>query len=263
MRISRFVGLTILSVSVLDAQETCDESIRYLEGLNADRTAESVGQEIARIEETSRRESGACRGRVLLQITDAYSRIGQEDRLGRELETKYALLGLSSRSIPVETEVDLLRHLKEGAPVSAGGRSTRRRFANHWVAAWVRVKRETIPNFNFEDLPFMNVQPPHGGATAAGMSPENIKDPSQRREYEAMLRANAAKISLSNTQVFLRRETPAFVAQFEHFFLSSFSATDVGEIRELLSPLGGDQEASRIIALVAQQGTADHSIRQE
>jgi hypothetical protein len=76
--------------------------------------------------------------------------------------------------------------------------------ARSLVRILAAIERKEAPQFDPNDPPRRNISPP-GGQYPSGTAPSSIKDAEVRREYEAAIAANKAKIANFNLQVGLSR----------------------------------------------------------
>jgi len=72
------------------------------------------------------------------------------------------------------------------------------------LRALQRVEKAIDRNWDKEDTGVMNVSPPSETGLPSGISPDAIKDPKLRAEYEAAIQANREKIARYNQQVQVR-----------------------------------------------------------
>lgn len=132
-----------------------------------------------------------------------------------ELSQKYAVAALkSSEFFDLETEWFLLMYLRyplQGKILDESGVQQRRERVKLWLHALHRLEREKAKNFNPNDLPALNVEPPKGVNGIAGMSPENIKDPGLRAAYERAIDENKKKVEYFNLQLKLRQNEASMI----------------------------------------------------
>jgi hypothetical protein len=119
-----------------------------------------------------------------------------------------------------------------------------------WLEAWRRVSGSIDPNFDFEDLPLMNVSPPNGVALPPGISPESIRDPKLRRDYETAIVQNAAKATRFNEQYWLKNNAARFLGHVERYLINAYSRPpdDLPGLDQLLSEYVADKDVhSRVL----------------
>ncbi|MDI6810043.1 MAG: hypothetical protein QME66_13945, partial [Candidatus Eisenbacteria bacterium] len=73
-----------------------------------------------------------------------------------------------------------------------------------WLKALDKIYKTEDPTFDPEDVPHENVAPPPGTVVSAGASPDAIKDPELRKQYEQAIKANAEKAERYRLQKKLR-----------------------------------------------------------
>ncbi|OQA80879.1 MAG: hypothetical protein BWY31_03881 [Lentisphaerae bacterium ADurb.Bin242] len=99
--------------------------------------------------------------------------------------------------------------------------------------------------FNPEDVPKLNIQPPRGcGFAMAGMSPNTIKDPKLRKEYEEAIRKNSEKAANYNFQTWLRRTKPNLLRELVEYINQNYSShiQDTNEINQAIDALLADEK---------------------
>lgn len=250
IRLGSIVATLIIS-GIGRCQDNCDKRLADIESHLHKTEDKQLASYAARVEEWHRSDGPLCYAKISLTIANAFADHSERDDRSRQLERHYAELGLSvADSVPVDLELYLVKHLVPSFETGAGASDETWRMAALWAHAWHRIEVETIPNFDFGDLPFINVPLPIGSAGAAGMAPDAIPDPRQRAEYAAAIQANKKKLETYNTQLMLRRATPDFTASLENFFVKSFRSTDVGSIVGVLSSVRS-VEKERIINRIA------------
>src|SRR4030065_594211 len=112
---------------------------------------------------------------------------------------EYALSALAKpNEISLEIELELIGHVMTDmiTPRSPTGQDwIQRRMKDVEVRlhAWKRLTDVVDPNWDPNDMPFINVPLPPGVEGISGMSPKSIKDPKLRAEYEASIEKNEQK----------------------------------------------------------------------
>lgn len=167
---------------------------------------------------------------LMLEISNAFSSTNLNDDNQYLLEQKYAALVLKKQlEIPPDLEAQLVLHLQEDIEYAKGQLSTeewaerRRTKAELWLRTWQHLNSAIDPNFNFKDLPLLNVPLPPGVAGAAGMAPESIKDPTLRAQYQSAIEANEKKAADFRTQFALRRTREIFTQRMEAYLVRAYS----------------------------------------
>lgn len=105
-----------------------------------------------------------------------------------------------------------------------------------WLATWQRIVASVVPGFDFADLPMVNVAPPDAAGLRAGISPDDVKDPRLRAEYEKAIAANSAKTIRFSEQYWLQQNAPPFRASAERYLVRAYSRppNDLAELERLL-----------------------------
>lgn len=108
-----------------------------------------------------------------------------------------------------------------------------------WLRAIDKVDRMIDVHFNPKDVPAGSIAPPMGTRADAGVSPEAIKDPKLRKQYEEALKANAEKADRYRLQYGLRRLDTNWSSQAVVFVKSEYTSKpeDVKEIGDLIDKL--------------------------
>jgi hypothetical protein len=249
-RMNCIVAMSLATIA-LSGQDICERAIMAVNSGLETRSARDLVDYAARVEKSHRSDAPTCYAAVCSRLAELFAANARRNMEMLRLEQHYAEMGLSVADvIPIVAEIFLVRRLRPDASVTSGDNRGRWSRAALWIHAWHRIEVETIKGFNFEDWPYLNVKPPPGVSGAAGMSPESIRDPQARAQYEASIQQNNDKVDRLNTQVTLRRVTPQFVSELEHFFVESFSPTESGQIVGLFSPIL-NPEKERIIKRIA------------
>ena len=160
------------------------------------------------------------------------------------LLSKYAIRVLKSGDLPMRDQVQFVEFLMFDPPTldETSWRSLREQKAELWLAARRRVAKSLNPTFDFEDRPFLNVPTPAGSGARAGSSPESIKDPKLRAEYQIAVAQNSAKAQRYNDQYWLKRNAPHFYEETERYLVNAYSRApaDLAQVERLLSQYGDD-----------------------
>jgi hypothetical protein len=167
------------------------------------------------------------------------------------LLSKYAIRVLTSGDLPLRDQVQFVEFLMFDPPTldETLWRSLREQKAELWLAARRRVAKSTDSTFDFEDRPFLNVPTPAGSGAHAGSSPDSIKDPMLRAEYEIAITQNSAKAERYNDQYWLKRNAPRFYEETERYLVNAYSRppADLAQLEHMLSQYGDDALRSRIL----------------
>jgi len=150
------------------------------------------------------------------------------------LGPKYSKAALEdAKVIPVDIQLRLALALQLPRKNTGTGEWVRLRkeYANHWFASLARLHSEILPDFDFEDMPLMHVSPPSGAKVSAGASPESIRDPKLRAEYEASIKANDEKGAKYDKQFLLQRLKTSLGPLIEKRIVIAYS-TDPANLEE-------------------------------
>jgi|GEM_PF-2189287 len=160
------------------------------------------------------------------------------------LLSKYAIRVLKSGDLPMRDQVQFVEFLMFDPPTldETSWRSLREQKTELWLAARRRVAKSVDPTFDLEDRPFLNVPTPAGSGARAGSSPESIKDPKLRAEYQIAVAQNSAKAQRYNDQYWLKRNAPHFYEETERYLVNAYSRApaDLAQVERLLSQYGDD-----------------------
>jgi hypothetical protein len=178
------------------------------------------------------------------------------------LLSKYAIRVLMSGDLPLSDQVQFVEFLMFDPPTldETSWRSLREQKAELWLVARRRVAKSTDSTFDFEDRPFLNVPTPARSGARAGSSPDSIKDPKLRAEYETAIAQNSAKIQRYNDQYWLKRNAPDFYKNVERYLVDAYSRppADSAQLERLLSQYVDDNGVrTRILEEVRKQRLAD------
>jgi len=161
--------------------------------------------------------------RLMLEVCGPLSSGNFKHDRQYELARQYALLALDksygleqNNRIPIEVEFRLLMYVRQSALASTkylqslGQKddwpNQRREEAKFYFRTWDRLERAIDPNWDPNDPSLVFPRPPVGvDRFAIGMSPENIKDPNLRAEYEAALEEYRQRHKRHSEQRRLRR----------------------------------------------------------
>jgi hypothetical protein len=217
-----------------------DQDIAKLDSFLSDRNLDSI-------EATVDKESAKWRERdrpsFIMYMTKACTLLSSYD-IGdlskrASLLSRYAISVLTSGDLPLEEHVHFVEFLMFDPLVidKAAWKTLRKQKAELWLAALRRVESSVDPAFDMNDRPFLNVPPPAGSTVPAGSSPESIKHPQLRAEYERAVALNSDKIRRSNEQIWLKQNAPYFYQNVERYLVSAYTRppADSAELERLLA----------------------------
>jgi hypothetical protein len=238
-----------------DLQRDLAELDSYLSYRNLD-TLERV------VEEKSRKWQSEDHKSFILYMSKACTLLSSYD-IGdmskrASLLGQYAMRTLASGELPLEDEVQFVEFLMFD-PLKiddASWKKLREQKARLWLSTRRRILESIDPAFDFSDRPFLNVAPPPQSAVPAGISPEAVKDPKLRAEYEAAIARNSAKARRFNKQYWLKRNAPRFYEETERYLVNAYSRppADSPQLEQLLSEYVEDNTVrSRILKEAAER----------
>ena len=181
-----------------------------------------------------------------------------------QLARKYALSALDkAEDIPVRLELELTGHvltlmIPRSAPKGTDFAQRRKKDVEIRLQAWKRLTDAIDPNWDANDVPFLNVPLPPGVGGLAGGSPEHIKDPAQRAEYEAAIKKNRQKAENYNEQYRLRKWLKRLPRHAETYIVRAYSKPPFNfeELKQYLRRYVADEETkARILDAVRKNVT--------
>ena len=96
------------------------------------------------------------------------------------------------------------------------------------LAVFNHIDAKIKSEFNFEDVPAMNIAPPPETGLPAGVDPSAIADPTIRTQYEKEIAANQAKARLYEFQLGLHKAARACTDAFDkHVYMHYTKSSDV------------------------------------
>jgi hypothetical protein len=159
---------------------------------------------------------------------------------GYALADRYALAALKRGTgvIPLEIEVNLVMRLLQNESYSSGvfadSAEARRAKVQLFLGALQRADGLIDHQFNFDDLPALNVRVP--GVPMAGMDPNAVEDPQVRAAYKAAIESNSKKAQTRLEQTKLLRLEQRLLRSGEPLIKRLYSNVPGGaeELRGLL-----------------------------
>ena len=155
-------------------------------------------------------------------------------------------------NISIESEFDLVSILYEQYEYSKGKLANqewsknRRKGTERWFHAWRRLENAIDEDWDPNDIPEANVSPPKGIGIPGipGMSPELIKDPVLRAEYEKAIEKNREKVKIRNEQIKLRNTKKMYSRIVEKYLVQTYSIPPFAnnELRQNLEKFKIDKE---------------------
>ena len=243
------------------------QAVARLEPLRDSRDINTLEKTVNEIEQDLRQAGGEDYSRFMLYVCNLLSSFDfREYQRQTQLVKQYADAALANAPfLALQTELQLLAHLEEdfGGP---GGTKTewtskRRSRAARWMTALQRLENETQADFNFNDLPQINIEPPPGTNLPAGIAPEAIQDPALRKEYETAIQKNQQKADTFARQFQLRELRNRYRPLGVRYIARAYSRPpfDEAELQQLLNEHFSDEGNKAAILNTVRQGIAKGS----
>jgi hypothetical protein len=136
-------------------------------------------------------------------------------------------------------------------------RAVRRKKLESWFRAFNYLDKELDPKFDPKDVPDLTVMPPSSETAVydSGTSPEDIKDPEARRQYEEAIKKNSEKSKRYKVQKKLHKLDEQWSAQIDSFVTDNYrrAPEDKSELDHTIKIfLKARKRADRIKALTLQ-----------
>lgn len=119
--------------------------------------------------------------------------------------------------------------------------SVRKSQAELWVRAIQMIDAKSDRDFNFDDVPEMNIAAP--GPYPSGISPASIKEPELREQYEQAIAANKRKANKYLFQHELKAIKSGIFKEAKEYLVALYAAFPeaVGELKDILQSYGIDK----------------------
>lgn len=93
-----------------------------------------------------------------------------------------------------------------------------------------------LPDFDFNDVPFLTVSPPAESGVPADVDPESIDDPMMKKEYKKNIKENQIKSAQYSLQKKLHKINQITTEQVESYIQANFSneGNEVIELNQLI-----------------------------
>lgn len=204
--------------------------------------------------------------RLILEICGPLSSGTFEDDRRHDLARKYALSVLEkSEEISVEMELKLTGHVMTSmytpnAPKGEDLAQRRNKDVEIRLHAWRRLLDAIDPNWDPNDKPLRNVPPPYGTTISAGASPEHIKDPKLRAEYEAAIKKNTKKTERYLEQDRLRSWLKSYPRRAERYIVKAYSKPpfNLEELKQYLGKYAVDEKTQARILDAVKKNMEKH-----
>ncbi|MGD0838334.1 MAG: hypothetical protein ABSB49_16975 [Polyangia bacterium] len=102
------------------------------------------------------------------------------------------------------------------------------------LAAFNHIDAKIKPDFNFRDLPAVNIAPPPETGLPAGVDPSGIADPTIRARYETEIAANQAKAKLYEFQLGLRKAERTCTDSFDRHVYMHYTKSSEADLAKLI-----------------------------
>jgi len=175
-----------------------------------------------------------------------------------KLLTRYSLEVLASGQLSREQRILFLGFLSYDAADwdEVTWRHLRFQKANLWLGTWAQFATSMDPTFDATEVPMINIEPPVGSMVPSGASPEDVKDPKLRAEYERRLADNQARSARIAEQQYLRMNANQFYSEAENYLVHAYSRppSDSAELERLLIENGIDSSTrSSLLKKISEQ----------
>jgi hypothetical protein len=232
-----------------------------LEKLHAPRDARDLGSLEKVIDSDSQKWKGIDHVSYLAYMYGACGEISSYDYPDRskqaKLLTRYSLEVLDSGHLSLEQRIRFLEFLSYDAPDwdEVTWRHLRFQKANLWLDTWTQFATSMDPTFDATEVPMINIDAPAGSRVPSGSSPDSVKDPKLRAEYERSLAANQARTARIVEQQYLRMNADQFYKEAENYLIHAYSKppSNLAELERFLAEKQIDPAASaRLLAKIAE-----------
>lgn len=206
--------------------------------------------------------------RLMVKLCEPLASGTFNDRRQYALARKYALSALGKpNEIPLETELRLANYVTANLYLSTGARGkewldARKTDVEVRFHAWKRLADAIDPNWDQNEEIFMHPLPPKGlKSSDSGASPESIRDPELRAEYEKAITENNKKIERYNEQLDYHRKMKLFSKTTSHYAIYAYSAPpyNTDELNDLLKKYITDKSLNMKIS----EGVATEMAKRE
>ena len=241
------------------------EAVNRLEPLRDSRDLNTLEKTVGELDQELSQVGGEDYSRSMLYVCNLLSsydfrNYGRQNRLLHQYADK-ALMNPASK--PLEVVLQLLAHLEDDFedPETrndlerwAGKRRAR---TEQWLRALQQLDNEMQKDFNFADLPQVNIAPPAANLPS-GVAPEAIQDPVMRKEYEAAIERNRQKADAFARQWELRELRSRYWPIGSRYIARAYSRPplDEAELQGLLNEHLSDEDSKAAILDAARQEIA-------
>ena len=226
----------------MDTTQQYEQDIKTIDSL-------AVQRDITELEKVANSIHHRWRGTNQEKHAQLTLRICQQVGSGRfggaqqtSLPREHALVGLEQADkLEIETELALVGYMMTDisgadAPKGRDWAQIRRVDLRARLHAWKRLRNAIIPAWDPNDRPLRNVSPPSTTGLPAGVSPNAVREPELRKEYEAAIEANRQKAETYRRQYRLRNLQKVFEPLAEEYIIRAYSKPPL-ESKELQDDL--------------------------
>jgi hypothetical protein len=158
---------------------------------------------------------------------------------------RYAISVLTSGDLPLKEQVKFVEFLALDPIVvdEATWGPLRLRKAELFLEVRRRLIASTDSTFDFGDRPYLNVPAPPNSGVPSGSSPQSIKDPKLRAEYESAVARNSTKARQYNDQYWIKTNAPSFYKEVERYLVDAYARppSSLSELQQLLLKYVSDE----------------------
>jgi hypothetical protein len=189
--------------------------------------------------------------RLILEICKPLSSGRFKDNRQYDIAREYALSALKDpNDLSIKTELDLMGCVAtltvfSDSPKGEEFAKRRKKDVEIRLHGWKRLIDAIDPKWDPNDKPFTNVLPPIGTTISAGGSPEDIKDPKLRAEYEVAIEKNRQKSENYLLQSDLQKWQKEYLFVAEQYIIKSYSTPpfNLDELKQYLEKYKIDKQS--------------------
>lgn len=219
-----------------------------------------------KIEEKWRNKNREAYARMVLEINGPLTSGLFKDKNQYELARKYALSALEK---PDEISLDMEFGLGGcvtttiiGPDAPKGEEFAKRRKTDVAIRlhVWKRMLDMFDPDWDPNEVIYMNAEPPEKTGLPIGVAPTAIKNPTLRMKYEAAIKRHGQKVKKFNEQYTLRGRLKYFPKGAEKCIVRLYSHPpfDIKELKEMLNIYLPDNEANIRILNAVKKNTREN-----
>ncbi len=179
---------------------------------------------------------------IVQEVCNNLSSKGFEPRNERhELLKKYSSIGLFDiDNLTLNHSFSFLNHFTYANVVlnwseNQNFEKERAILTEKWLKNWQILETDKEVDFNFNDLPELNVPPPERANSISGVDPKEIEDPELRKEYELAIEKNRIKTENFNYQKTLVDLENMYRPQLISYFKQNYAINEAKVVEDLLN----------------------------